>query len=97
MNSLGREDLSDSLGIEILEQLLAEAYALRIADQTEVDAAIADLDAKSTLQLAQMLIELAAEIGEPHVVGGLELQIQCLRLGGQGGGRAQAPIPRIAV
>jgi hypothetical protein len=45
-------------------------YHFHIADDAKAIAAIIDLHAQALLDLAQMFVELATEVGQPLVIGG---------------------------
>jgi hypothetical protein len=45
---------------------------VRFADDPELMTAIIDFDAKPALDLAQVFVQLAAQIGQAFVIGGLQ-------------------------
>lgn len=54
------------------------------ADDPEVIATPADLHVQACFQQPQILIQRAAQIREPSVVGGLELKLSIVRRGSPG-------------
>ena len=69
--------------VELAQHALGRAHGMIGAGHAEHVAAIGDLDAEAQLDLAQMLVERAVEIGEPFVVVGFEREIAVV-----GGGRS---------
>ncbi len=61
-------------GIEFLQDITSFAGRFRSAGYSEVVATIMNLDIESTFYQAQVLIELAAQISQPLVVGGLQIK-----------------------
>ena len=53
--------------------------------QVELVAAIVDLDAETPFEMAQMFVQLSAEIGQLLIVDGLEQEIEGFRVFCQGG------------
>lgn len=68
VNSLGGQDLSLRRGVKSLQDLLASPDRLTFTDEAKEVAAVGDLDAQPTLDLAKMDIELTGEVGKTDVV-----------------------------
>ena len=62
--------------IEILQHLFTGADCIPLTDQVEPITTIVDFYAKTTLDLAQMLVELAADVGQLPVICGLQDQVE---------------------
>lgn len=52
------------LAVEAAQQLLGSGSGVGFADQLELIAAVADLDSQALFDQAQVLVELAAQVGE---------------------------------
>jgi len=68
------------LAVEAAQQLLGSGSGLGFADQLELIAAVADLDGPALLDQAQVLVELAAQVGE--AVGLERFEDETMRLYG---------------
>ncbi|MNN09021.1 hypothetical protein D3C81_1218910 [compost metagenome] len=60
------------LAVETAQQLLGSRGGLGFADQLELIAAVADLDGQALFDQAQVLVELAAQVGETVGLEGFE-------------------------
>lgn len=58
--------------VQAAQQALGGLAALRVADQLELVAAIADLQLQALLDQAQVLVELSTEVGEAPGFEGFE-------------------------
>jgi hypothetical protein len=64
--------------VQGLQHLAARRHRLPLAVEPELVAAVADLDAETALDLAEVRVELTADAAQPLVVGGLQHKIQGL-------------------
>src|SRR5574340_1648986 len=76
MHGLAAYALVGGRGIQLLENFDCSLGWLHITDDAKLIAAGVDLDAQALFQLAQVLVELAAQVGQPRVVSRFEFQIQ---------------------
>ena len=76
VDGLGGQHLRVRGDVEALQDLPAGAHRLALADETEEVAAVGDLDAQATLDLAQVAVELAGEVGEAAVVLWRETKVE---------------------
>ena len=61
--------------VELAQHALGRAHGMLGAGYAEHVAAVGDLDAEAQLDLAQVLVERAVEIGQAFAVGGFEREI----------------------
>jgi hypothetical protein len=84
MHALG-SDLLTLCQVKQLPQRIFRAFRMS-ADDTEIVPAAPDLNIQARFEQAQILIQRAAQIRQPGVVGGLEIEVSLrgspLRLGG---------------
>ena len=76
MDGLGGQHLAIRGGVEALQDLLAGAHRLALADQAEEVTTVGDLDTQAALDLAQVAVELAGEVGEAAVVLRREAEVE---------------------
>ena len=57
-----------------MQHVTSFAGRLGIARDTKMITPIVNLDIESTFYLAQVLIELAAQVGQPLVIGGFQIE-----------------------
>jgi hypothetical protein len=62
--------------IEIQQHALTRLNRVTLTDQTKVISAIVDLDPQAAFDVAQVVIELPTEVGQPFVVDRFKVQIQ---------------------
>ena len=72
---------------QLAQDPLALARSRLRANDPEMIATVCDFDVEATLDLTKVLVELAAEIGEPGIILGLEYQIAADCTVGQSGSR----------
>jgi hypothetical protein len=75
------------LVVEAAQGLGGALHLRRIAAQLEVLAATGDRDVEAGLDLADVLIQHATQIGQPHVVRRAEAEVERARPGRPGRGR----------
>lgn len=75
MNMLGKQSLRACEFKKLTQHPLTGLCRAGASYDSEVIAAICDLDVESALDMSQMFIELAAEVGEPGVVFRLQHQV----------------------
>ena len=82
-------ELAPGLSVELFQELGRARRATGFAAQRETVAAARDRHVERDLDLAQVLVERAAQVGEALVVRGRERQLDGLRLQGGSGGRGR--------
>ena len=75
INFLDRINTPISLGIKVLQHFTRQLHRRDVTDHAKVISTIAHFHPYTTLHLAQVFIELPAQVGETLVVGGFQGEI----------------------
>ena len=76
VDAIRRDRLFGADPVELAQDLAGRGDSRALAVETELVAAVADLDAEPALDLPKVLVELAADAAQPLVVRRLERQLQ---------------------